>query len=294
MNLTLVILAAGKGTRFGGDKPLAAVGPNGESLFEYSVRDAVSAGFERVVFVVSPHQDTSVYSKRLISYKHRLKISFAVQSIHTSIESRLGAGCQRTKPWGTGHALLACRQYIETPFVVINADDYYGASNFELVGEFLKRNVSTPDLAVLPGYSLENTLSNTGGVNRGVCSVTGDGYLEAIREYTNISIRSGVVKSDNPPDGFNQISLDSQVSMTFWGFYPEFFAALELAFSHFLKSAQELNVDEFYIPAAVDFSIRADLLRVKVFPSAEHWLGITYAEDVVKVREYLLNRPAGS
>lgn len=291
MDLTLVILAAGKGTRFGGDKPLAAVGPNNECLFEYSVREARFAGFNQIVFVVSPQQDTRLFVERLSKYKDSVKISFAVQDNAAEVEAVGESIVRRSKPWGTGHAVLVCRPFIETPFVVINADDFYGAENFERIGRFLKDNISTPHVAALPGYALKNTISESGGVNRGVCAVTKDGYLASIREYTNISVKSGVVHADNLSQDA-ALSLDAQVSMTFWGFYPEFFATLKSAFDSFLRLTQNPELDEFYLPSAVEFAIRSDQLRVKVFPSSACWRGITYAEDVSDVREFLCGQPA--
>ena len=291
MELTLVIMAAGRGTRFGGDKPLAAVGPNGESLFEYSVRDAVGAGFTRVVFVVSLNQNTVVFSERLSSYKNRLSVDFVIQKNDTAVDSDLMRGKQRLRPWGTGHAVLVCRAVIDTPFVVINADDYYGPSSFRIIGDFLRDTVEFPDTAALPGYALKNTLSGSGGVNRGICTVTGDGYLRSICEYKNISQIKENLSWDHPHAGDSIISPDVCVSMTFWGFHPEIFSLLNTAFTDFLQITSDIENDEFYIPAAVDFAITSGLLRVKVFPSSEQWRGITYAEDVATVRSFIQSLP---
>lgn len=265
MPLTLVILAAGKGRRFGGDKPLAAVGPSGQSLFEYSIYDAFNAGFKHVVFVVSEDQHTSEYSDRLSAYGNQLKIEFVVQAIATP----------RIKPWGTAHAVLVCQNKISNPFVVITADDYYGRLNFEKIGNYLLENSLDPLVSAMPGYKLENTMSHSGSVNRGICSVGPDGYLVSIHEGKNIS-----------HDGawFNN---DSIVSMTFWGFHPSIFTILEIAFQAHLAESTDLINDEFYIPKAVDLAIKSGMARVKVFQISEKWKGVTYAEDVAGVREYI-------
>lgn len=288
MSLTLVILAAGKGSRFGGDKPLAAVGPDGQSLFEYSVRDAFNAGFRHVVFVVSEHQDTSEYTRRLGSFKHHLEIEFVTQSLATGFAADDFdlASMTRTKPWGTAHAVLVCREHIHNPFVVINADDYYGRGNFKVIGDYLLNNQQNPRTCVLPGYLLKNTLSVSGGVNRGICTVDSHGYLQSIYEARNIVIDAELRLAADVTDSKTSIGMNSIVSMTFWGFTPAVFSIFEKEFQAFLSAAMDLNNDEFYIPEAVDKAMIAGLLKVKVFETAEHWKGITYADDLAGVREF--------
>ena len=297
MSLTLVILAAGKGTRFGGNKQLAEVGPDGQSLFEYSVHDAFSAGFQQVVFVVDAEQDTTVYKERLAGIGDDLKIDFVVQDLTTGIadqKSDLPDGARnearskpRSKPWGTGHAVLVCRDIVTNPFVVINADDYYGRTNFEVIGNYLLDNRHDPQACALPGYRLKNTLSITGGVNRGVCSVGSDGYLTSIDEVKNIYVDDNMSLATDPTESSVVINGDSIVSMTFWGFHPSIFVLYETAFRSFLENTKDLINDEFYIPLVIDLAIRHDVVKPKLFPTTEKWKGVTYADDLDEVKNYL-------
>ena len=286
MSLTLVILAAGRGSRFGGNKPFAQVGPNGQSLFEYSVFDAVQAGFDHIVFVVSAEQNTAQYSDRLKGLDANLKIEFVVQNMTDGSDSeKFRLACEsRSKPWGTGHALLVCKDKINNPFVVINADDYYGRMNFQLIGEYLIENKADPEVCTLPGYRLENTLSSTGGVNRGVCSVDSNGYLMSIREVTNI-IRAD--DSSYSCDNNIAIDNDSFVSMTFWGFHSSFFNFLESSFHSYIHESADLIGSEFFIPLAVDAAIKSGAVKVRLLPTSEVWKGVTYAEDVGEVRNFI-------
>ncbi len=288
MSLTLVILAAGKGSRFGGDKPLAEVGPSGQSLFEYSVYDAFKAGFKHVIFVVSPKQDTTEYSQRLACYQGRLKVEFVVQKLSDiSREISNPASDSRVKPWGTGHAVLVCRDNISNPFVVINADDYYGRLNFKHVGDYLQKKSTDPLVCTLPGYSLKNTLSDSGGVNRGVCSEDSDGYLTSIHEVKNICLKVNDSLHTDPAANNITVNLDSIVSMTFWGFHPSFFDVLERAFQSFLADTADLSNDEFYIPDAVNLAIKSGEVRARLIPTSEKWKGVTYAEDLSEVRDFM-------
>ena len=294
MSLTLVILAAGRGTRYGGNKPLAEVGPHGQSLFEYSVYDSFRAGFQHVIFVVDAAQDTAVYKKRLAGFGDRLKVDFVTQELNTGIADReidlaidsSGKGF-RSKPWGTGHAVLVCQNLIANPFVVINADDYYGRLNFEVTGNYLLDNRQNPQVCVLPGYKLKNTLSNSGGVNRGICSVCSDGYLTSIDEVRNICLdNSSSLVSDHNENNV-AINGDSIVSMTFWGFHPSIFTQFDSAFRSFLKDAPDLINDEFYIPQVIDQAIKRGMLKPRLIPTTEKWKGLTYTADLPEVRNYL-------
>ena len=303
MSLSLVILAAGMGSRFGGDKPLAEVGPNGQSLFEYSVHDAFKAGFKHVIFVVNDQQDTSQFSARLQGYGDELKIEFVVQSLtvlvkpiniaqtlNENIKVRKNAPTTtvRTKPWGTAHAVLVCREYIHNPFVVINADDYYGQENYKKIGHYLLANCRNPKTCVLPGYRLGNTLSTSGGVNRGICEVDSDGFLESIREVRNISFDQSMSLHADQSDEHLSIKNSSIVSMTFWGFMPSIFNIFENEFQVFLNETSDLGQDEFYIPDTVNLGIKSGLLQVRVFDTSEKWKGLTYAQDVTDVRGFIL------
>jgi len=299
MSLSLVILAAGRGARFGGDKPLAAVGPEGQALFEYSVHDAFKAGFNHVIFVVNEQQDTSEISSRLRGYGSGLKIEFVVQSLsacvdfvqtQTAVElerQNVISDSARSKPWGTAHAVLVCREYIHNPFVVINADDYHGRENYKKIGQYLLAHHQNPKTCVLPGYRLENTLSSSGGVNRGICEVGSDGYLESIREVCDILVEQPTASHINQSDEIVTISNKSIVSMTFWGFVPSIFNLLYDEFQLFLNGTADIAQDEFYIPDTVNIGIKSELLKVKVFETSEIWKGLTYVDDVPTVRAFI-------
>jgi len=288
MSLSMVILAAGRGSRFGGDKPLAEVGTEGQSLFEYSVHDAVQSGFKQVVFVVNEEQDTSVFKHRLDNYGDHLQVDFAVQSLETGTKSSAIdiTNLARVKPWGTGHAVLACQELIYNPFIVINADDYYGRENFQRIGQYLLDHANNPKTCALPGYHLNNTLSLSGSVNRGICRVDSDGYLVSIAEIKGITQDTSGLYSANDVK-HDSLADESIVSMTFWGFQPSIFEVLNTGFKSFLSESRDLVESEFYIPDAIDRAVKTGALKVRVFPTSEKWKGLTYAADIDEVRSFI-------
>lgn len=290
MTLSLVILAAGKGSRFGGDKPFAQVGPNGQSLFEYSVHYALNAGFEHVLFVINETQNADQFSNPLKHYGKRLRVEFVVQpSSGTGLETAdQDSAPQRSKPWGTGHAVLVCKERIDNPFVVINADDYHGRDGFIKIGRYLSEHSSNSKSSALVGYTLGNTLSRSGGVNRGVCTVGDDNYLESVYEVMNIKQdRHSSITADatEHPIALTPCSI---VSMTFWGFQPELFSIFESAFQKFIKSSIDLVNDEFTIPEVVDMAIRTGTAQTKVLQTSAKWMGITYSQDLAEARDFFL------
>jgi len=286
MALTLVILAAGKGTRFGGDKAMAPVGPAGQSLFEYSVYDAIKAGFEHIIFVVSEQRDTAEFSSRLQQYGNALRVEFIVQYSNGTLDNNNNEHHEpsRSKPWGTAQAVLVCKQHIDNPFLVINADDHFGPQGFESIGQYLTGHYQNPKACALVGYRLRNTLSRSGGVNRGVCSVGEDGYLESVREVRNIAIDESQTLQHDDSDVDEPVTLDSLVSMTFWGFQPAVFSVFENGFEAFLNNANDLVDNEYTIPEVVDLAIRNGEATFKILHSAEKWQGITYATDLAAVQ----------
>ena len=265
---TLVIMAAGLGSRFGGLKHMAPLGPHGEVIIDYSIYDAVRAGFDEVVIIIKKENEADfreVVGGRL---ERLAKITYVHQDMHA-----LPAGFPfpegRQKPWGTGHAVLSARDAVKTPFAVINADDYYGAEAFrlmhaQLIGEH-------PECMV--GFALGNTLTESGKVSRGVCCVE-DGYLKSVTEHTALDKDSG-------------IPLDTIVSMNLWGFGTDIFKVLERDFAEFLPAMADPMKSEFYLPAVVDRQIRERGARYRVLTTGERWYGVTYREDADAVRAAL-------
>lgn len=270
--VTLVVMAAGMGSRFGGMKQISPVGPNGEILLDFSVYDAVKAGFTKVVFIIREENEADF--RRVIG--DRISERIAVEYVYQDM-SILPQG--RKKPFGTGHAVLCCMGRVNEPFTVINADDYYGKEAFRQIYEHLK-SARGMDFSMV-AFDLKNTLTDNGTVSRGVCDVSGD-RLVSITERTKIKNMSYT------DDGERWITLpdDTVVSMNFWGFTPEFFPALKADFEHFLATA-DLQKDEFYLPFAVDKLLQSGAASVKVLYSHDKWYGMTYREDIATVRSAL-------
>ncbi len=297
-SLTLIILAAGLGSRFGGNKHAAEVGPQGQCLFEYSVSDAIQAGFDHILFVVSPSQNTNEIGDRLKLHGSTAKIEYVVQSIDSDAITT-SAMESRTKPLGTAHAVLVCRPYIQNPFALVNADDYYGAENFVAIARYLNDNRGNPKAAVMPGYRLSKTLSASGGVNRGVCRVNDSGYLEKIVEVENISAQAAIgkpsaqVSESNAAldftcdDPAQEVFEDSIVSMNFWGFQPDIFTSFDALFCEFLNSPAIAAGGELVIPTVVDYAIKVNQLQVKVLPTNTQWQGLTHATDLDEVKRFI-------
>ncbi len=262
---TLVVMAAGMGSRFGGLKQLEPIGPNGEVILDFSVHDAIKAGFNKVVFII--RKDIEKDFRELVGKRIEKKV--AVEYVLQDMD-KLPEGFSvpegRTKPWGTGHAVYCCKDVLKTPFILINADDYYGKNAFKAIYDEV-----TSGSSCMVGYKLGNTLTENGTVTRGVCVVK-DGYLESIDECSGLDKNSG-------------IPLDTTVSMNMWGLHPEIFARVEEDFVKFLKNLQNPLKDECYIPIIVGNSIKEDGREVKVLTTDDKWYGVTYREDKEEVVE---------
>lgn len=263
---TLLVLAAGMGSRFGGLKQIEPLGPNGEVILDYSVYDAIEAGFTKVVFIITKAIEEDFKNIVGKKYEGKIEVDYVFQSLY-DIPEPFTVPEGRVKPWGTGHAVLCARDKIDTPFVVINADDYYGKSAYKIIHDYLVEN---NDLCMV-GYKLGNTLTENGTVSRGVCE-TKDGYLNGIVENTSIDKNSG-------------IPLDSLVSMNMWGFTPDIFAKLDEGFRAFLKTNTNELKGEYFIPLLVDHLIKEEGKKIKVLPANERWYGVTYKEDKDSVKE---------
>ncbi len=273
---TLVIMAAGMGSRFGGLKQIESVDRQGHILIDYSVYDAIRAGFSRVVFVIKKEIEADF--KKIISpriKKWGIEVDFVFQELD-ALPKGIAPPEGRKKPWGTAHAIACLDGAVISPFAVINADDYYGPSAFKLIYNFLMSD--THDCAMI-GYRLKNTLSENGGVSRGVCRVE-NGYLTEICEVGGIRERDGIIASEGQGTPA-KLDGESIVSMNFWGFRPEMIRLCQQYFVDFLSenSQKSLNVCEFYIPSVVSRLISEGEGRVKVIESNDRWYGITYRED---------------
>lgn len=277
MNTTLVIMAAGIGSRFGGGiKQLEPVGPNGEIIMDYSIHDALEAGFNKVVFII--RHDLEKDFKEIIGNRIEkiCKVEYAFQEIDNLPEG-FSVPEGRAKPWGTGQAILSCKDVVNEPFVIINADDYYGKEAFVKVHDYLVSTPSTDDMFkfCMAGFILKNTLSENGGVSRGVCVADANGNLTDIKETHNIIKTAEGAESEG-------IAIDpnSHVSMNMWGVTPDIFPVLEKGFTDFLSALTEADIKkEYLLPDIFDMLIKNGKATVKVLETNDKWFGVTYKED---------------
>ncbi|HPF86475.1 MAG TPA: NTP transferase domain-containing protein [Candidatus Limiplasma sp.] len=281
----LLIMAAGMGSRYGGLKQMDPIGAHGEFILDYSLYDAKRAGFGRAVLVIKRENEADF--RRLLSQRVQFPISYAYQELD-DLPAGYTLPAERVKPWGTGHAVLAARDQLDAPFCVINADDFYGAEAFRLAVRHLQEVQSDDDFAMI-GYLLKNTLSETGFVSRGVCSVSDDGYLRSIAERTHIisTVDGPLVTEDGTT--YTRLSANATVSMNMWAFPQAMTRYLKELFPAFLDRALAENVEkaEFYLPYAVDELLQAGRVRVKVSQTSERWYGITYRQDRPLVEQAL-------
>ncbi|MEI8313047.1 MAG: NTP transferase domain-containing protein [Verrucomicrobiota bacterium] len=275
METTLLVLAAGMGSRYGGLKQMDPVGPAGETLLDYSVHDAIRAGFSRVFFVIRRDFEEEFREKIGSRFEDRVDVGYVFQQLNDLPEG-FSVPEGREKPWGTGHAIWCARSAVGSPFLAINADDFYGSSAITGVGNFLSTQALESTSYCMAGYRLAATLSPSGHVSRGVCEVSSEGELTHIREFTRIESTSlEIVDQD---DG-TRFSGEERVSMNCWGFTPAVFAGLEELFAAFLAKHGTGEKSEFYIPAAVETLIQAGKAAVRVLPVESQWFGVTYRED---------------
>lgn len=271
-DITLVVLAAGMGSRFGGLKQIEPIGPNGQAILDFSVYDAIKAGFTKVVFVIK-HEIEKDFKQIVGSRieKMPIKVEYAFQELKDLPE---GYTCpkERTKPWGTTHAILSCRNIVNEPFAVINADDYYGSSSFKKCADFLR---SGSDDYCMVGYILANTLTENGYVSRGICNVV-DGKLVSINERTKIT---DCKYTEDDGKTWVKMSADTLVSMNFWGFNADIFPLLEKSFKEFLDKNINTPKSECYIPNVVSDLIVNGIKKVEMLTADDKWYGVTYKED---------------
>lgn len=275
MKPTLLILAAGMGSRYGGLKQIDGIGPNDEPIIEYSIYDAIKSGFGKIVFVIRQEFDEA-FRARFSKFEKMIEIAYAYQPVQIELP---GVNLvKRQKPWGTSHAVLVAKEYIDEPFAVINADDYYGNNSFKIMAEFLK-NQCSPSVMSMLGYILENTLSEYGTVNRGVCEVDKNSNLIEVIERTKIAKVNTKIKYHLGEVDEGELLYGSSVSMNYWGFHPIIFNYLEKGLHNFIKANANDPTAEYYIPNIISEKINDGTMVVKVIPTQDAWFGVTYKQD---------------
>lgn len=303
MKPTLLVLAAGMGSRYGGLKQMDGLGPNGETIIDYSIYDAVQAGFGKVVYIVREYfreQFEEVVKQKYSGVKcvdgEPLQFQFVVQELN-KIPARFTLNPEREKPWGTAHAVLMAKDVIKEPFAVINGDDYYGKESFRILGEWLRAHEGTKGQFSLVGFQLDHTLSESGGVSRGICESDADHMLTKVEECHNIAREAdGKCYGDNSVTGavHQEFNAGDPVSMNMWGFTPDYFAQSEGIFEQFLDKNIDEPKKEFYIPFAIDCMIKAGTASCEVLTTPSHWFGVTFKEDrpavVAKFKELADNK----
>lgn len=277
MKPTLYILAAGMGSRYGGLKQLDGLGPSGETIMDYSVFDALRAGFGKIVFVIRHDFEQEFRDKIISRYEGHVPVEVVFQDAD-NLPAGFAKPEGRTKPWGTGHAVLMAKDTIREPFGVINADDYYGSDSFRALADFLRSVEGKTGCYCMVGFNIENTLSENGGVSRGHCLVNEEGFLTGVNECHGIERKDGrlIQVVDGETVDFPE---NASVSMNMWGFTPDYFDFSEKAFIEFLREHGNELKSEFYIPSVVNDMISTGTATVKVVPTTSKWFGVTYAAD---------------
>lgn len=288
MKPTLLVLAAGMGSRYGGLKQMDGVGPNGETIIDYSIYDAVQAGFGKIVYIVREYFKEEF--EKTVQEKYKgvkcidgapLEFIFVTQELN-KIPPKYTLNPEREKPWGTAHAVLMAKDVIHEPFAVINGDDYYGKESFRILGEWLKEHQNQKDTYSIIGFELDRTLSEYGKVSRGICSYDNNKHLKDIVEHLNIGVEEdGKVYGDNSTTGEKHITLEAKAlcSMNMWGFTPDYFEKSEQVFDSFLSKNINEPKKEFYIPLAVDTMIKSKTAKCEILSTPSRWFGVTYKED---------------
>lgn len=291
MKPTLFVLAAGMGSRYGGLKQLDGVGPSGETIMDYSIYDAVHAGFGKLVFVIRKSFEKDFREKIVKKYEHRIPVELVFQDLDNLPEG-FSVPEGREKPWGTNHAVMMGKDVIHEPFAVINADDFYGRESYKILADYLSALNETRNQYCMVGYRVGNTLSESGTVARGICETDAEGYLTGVVERTQVMRIDGEVKYKDENDQWISIPDNTPVSMNMWGFTPDYFEYSEKYFVEFLKKNIQNPKAEFFIPLVVNELIVNNTAKVKVLDTPSKWFGVTYAEDrpeVVAKLQQLVN-----
>lgn len=282
MKPTLLILAAGMASRYGSMKQTEGFGPNAETIMDYSIYDAIQAGFGKVVFIIRKDFQESFKAQFGDKLKHKIPVDYVFQEMDAFVDAQyIPEG--RTKPWGTAHAMLCAKNAVQEPFAVINADDFYGNDAFTKAYNFLTGPNNESTYAII-GYRLSNTLSEHGMVSRGVCSVDTNNNLVAINERTKIYRHNGKIIYEDG-EKLVEVAENSSVSMNFWCFHPQVFETIAKLFAHFPKENRDNPKAEFFIPIVADHFIKNEGGKISVIPTSSQWFGVTYKEDAPGVKK---------
>lgn len=283
---TLLVLAAGMGSRYGGLKQLDQMGPNGETIMDYSVRYALESGFNKVVFVIRSIMEEDFKQYVLPRYTDKIEVQYVFQEL-TMLPEGFSVNPERQKPYGTAHAILVAKDAVKEPFAVINADDFYGKEAFRVMANFLLNEPTTvPPTYAMVGYRLDKTLSKNGTVSRGVCSTNSEGYLTTIVENRKLGYTDKGIENIEE-DLYGLYQGDEPVSMNFWGFTPDFFDCLNDLFVDFLNKNQDNIKAEYPIPDVISYLMNNNKAQIKVLKCDAEWFGVTYKEDRPDVVERL-------
>jgi len=277
MKPTLLVLAAGMGSRYGGNKQLDTVGPSGETIIDYSIYDAIRAGFGKIVFVIRRDIEDQVRERFVERLKGKIEVDYVFQEI-TNLPEGVTVAPDRSKPWGTSHAILVTSKAINEPFGVINADDYYGVDSFRILKDFLV-NDTNPNNYCIVGYKMKNTLSEHGHVNRGVCRAGGDGFLSNIVETREISKTPFGAQAPGADGQVQKFTGEEIVSMNLWGFKPSCYGFLGEEFRNFINAKGMDLKAELDIPTSIDKFVKSGQVTIQILMSNERWFGVTYRED---------------
>jgi len=279
MHSTLLILAAGMGSRYGGMKQVDAFGPSGETITDYSIYDALRAGFERFVFVISPKMEEDFKTNYIKKFPAHLQVDYVIQSLE-NLPNGFSVPDDRQKPWGTAHAVLMAKDAINEPFAVINADDYYGRKSYKIMNHFLTQTSDeAPGNYCMVGFELQKTVSEHGSVARGICQVNDKGYLTGMVERTNIYLKDEGIVFEEEDGSVHSLGAKDTVSMNLFGFTPDFFSHIEEDFKGFLIKNANNPKAELYIPYVVNNLLAAGKSRMSVLQTPDSWFGVTYQED---------------
>ena len=283
---TLLVLAAGMASRYGSLKQVDSFGPNGETIIDYSIYDAIQAGFGKVVFIIRQEFEDIMREKFDTKFKGQIEVDYAFQDFDLT-KFGIDRVIERSKPWGTAHAVMSAKDKIDGPFCVINADDFYGTDSFVKMANFLNTEVSDSHMSLM-GFEVGKTMSDHGYVSRGVCEVSASGNMDSVTERTNIYYKGEgedrkIVFEENGVQ--TELDPETRVSMNFWGFTPKVFEVCSSLFPQFVEDNAENLKAEFFIPSIPDYMVKHKIADFKVIPTSSKWFGVTYAEDKPIVQE---------